>query len=1618
MESAAHRFRRSFPLMLVVSALPATLPAITRADVKINEIKIKGLEYVELYNTGYVSEDVTGWTLSSQVGAKTIVLSGFIPGLGFRTWTNGEAPPDSLPISFMDNSGDVVTLRDATATLVDDVGYGTKGGAPIGFNSVGRYPDGDDTDDWARDFDYRDDSYDSFAETPDATNRNTEPALGSGLVLNELDPQGTGVGGLDRVEVYNPTGGTIDLQDYFLSDGDGFCRVTNSIPIYPGGSVLLSEDAVGQGMDCTGNDDIEFSVSDVVYLFRPDGVRIDQLGYEGYPTLSPGESLQRCPDGAGAHDAYTYATQGGNTDLRRATATFGAANSCPPSILTVSRTPCVPTAGQSPVVQAVGLYAVSVSIQYAVDGGTAFTQNMNLISTNGDLTTWEGSIPGQADGAAVLYSVRMVNAYAETTASSPGGYFAGTTDIGALRVDDVQGRNVYEGYGARVHGNVTVPPGVFTSFNIDFYVQDATGGVNLFYTGAHPDIQALALTYGDVITAVGELDQYNGRLELGRGLDCDTLVVAYYGPGTIPAPLDVAACDVGESQEGMLIRVPGAFLPLQSSGDTLHANTSYQLSSCVPGLVMRVEDNVGIEGTVIPPVCDSLQADVIGIGHQFDSTLPYSGGWEVLPRIPGDLAFPTAALDRQDVIDLVTAQIIQGSPYESTLVGFLYDRDQPDSLLHAGDVITDADSTVFKVMTGDTYLVFLDLDSRAFWYHPAEYVFIDPCSGAWEADSSTSWPLLNGAPITRFMELGNASPDLFYGAYQEWLEIPEFPAPARPPADSVWAIIVAGEPKNDCDSIYIGNEVKRAKQHLNGSDNGPGLPLDCITVLGFNGSGKIIGASPQEIYDALAARMNCKKLYFTYVGHGKIGEMQTRSLPLTYKMLACKFLEAGIKKVCVRLVTCYSGSAVEPIVTTEKKIDGEKRRLKGTITFTSSAANTTELNPRGSPASGAFLVCLDDPLGDINTDGKREDVEAQIWAATLDSTASRGGAGGVIFGDGHSTSTAPPKWIELSPVNADGAGPLVFRRLKFTFEDRATKKKTCYQYLYAENMTGSPHPASAPGGPKGVPPVAQNPHPVTAYCTDTKPPVPVFTGTIILGPHERKCVGRVPGDCRTLWVPPIGHKSPTRFPLLGDAEDVADLHNWYVETVVYGAGDLVFVDLPLGGVPGDDFVMSVDSRPGWDLHMDSTFLTVPALIPDQVAILEGTVPDTATEGASLWTSLVNTTQADTAIVEVQVLLYDSLAAPVGGGATHRYRYLDSASGLLVNAGSASLQNSVLHFLAPTSCLVDTGGTLDLENTNVEADSGQAFTFEARGHLNWNNSALIEPSGGLHLVSPHADVLDGAVINSLGDGLTFAGSQSQTSFRYFHVVGAAGDGIRLDAATGALLDWVIVEDSGGQDVRAVNGSSAVLHDCFYDEGKETAESGSTLTRVWSTAFRFAASNGIPIYGVTVEVRDALGATVALDTTSVTGLTGFHDLTQYVRMGAVVTPHTPHQLFVHSDFGDTVLTYTADSLRVALFSIVDSTVTGIGLPPQLVLVQNVPNPMRSSTVIRYSLPAEERVSLRVFDVRGGLVTELQEGIQDAGPHEVVWKPEGVAPGLYFYRLDAPGTCATRKLLLLPP
>jgi hypothetical protein len=101
-------------------------------------------------------------------------------------------------------------------------------------------------------------------------------------------------------------------------------------------------------------------------------------------------------------------------------------------------------------------------------------------------------------------------------------------------------------------------------------------------------------------------------------------------------------------------------------------------------------------------------------------------------------------------------------------------------------------------------------------------------------------------------------------------------------------------------------------------------------------------------------------------------------------------------------------------------------------------------------------------------------------------------------------------------------------------------------------------------------------------------------------------------------------------------------------------------------------------------------------------------------------------------------------------------------------------------------------------------------------------------------------------------------------------------------------------------------------------------------------------------------------------------------------------------------------------------VPSTITDVeeikNVPSDYYLAQNYPNPFNPVTNIVYTLPAAEKVLLKVYDVLGREIKILINEEQTAGLHSISFDASKLSSGVYYYRLEAGNYSQVHKMVYL--
>jgi hypothetical protein len=88
----------------------------------------------------------------------------------------------------------------------------------------------------------------------------------------------------------------------------------------------------------------------------------------------------------------------------------------------------------------------------------------------------------------------------------------------------------------------------------------------------------------------------------------------------------------------------------------------------------------------------------------------------------------------------------------------------------------------------------------------------------------------------------------------------------------------------------------------------------------------------------------------------------------------------------------------------------------------------------------------------------------------------------------------------------------------------------------------------------------------------------------------------------------------------------------------------------------------------------------------------------------------------------------------------------------------------------------------------------------------------------------------------------------------------------------------------------------------------------------------------------------------------------------------------------------------------------------IPVRYSLSQNYPNPFNPSTRISFSLPQDNHVSIKVYNVLGTEVATIVNDLYAAGTHEVEFNASELGSGIYYYTINSGNFKQTKKLVLL--
>jgi hypothetical protein len=178
-----------------------------------------------------------------------------------------------------------------------------------------------------------------------------------------------------------------------------------------------------------------------------------------------------------------------------------------------------------------------------------------------------------------------------------------------------------------IEGTVSVAPLTFRTQGDNLYMQDATGGLQVFDVTPGSGLQV-----GDNIRVTGLMGAFSGEQQIVR-IDATTLpTVLLLGAGTPPTPRTVTAADiVARTYEGQLVTISDAVLGTIPGGTAAAYNLPF---TAPPNVAFTVRIEAGVGATVTRGSWTSgATYSVTGVLGSFNGTA------QLKPRGAGDIVF-------------------------------------------------------------------------------------------------------------------------------------------------------------------------------------------------------------------------------------------------------------------------------------------------------------------------------------------------------------------------------------------------------------------------------------------------------------------------------------------------------------------------------------------------------------------------------------------------------------------------------------------------------------------------------------------------------------------------------------------------------------------------------------------------------------------------------------------------------------------------------------------------------------------------------------------------------------------------------------------------------------------
>lgn len=472
------------------------------------------------------------------------------------------------------------------------------------------------------------------------------------------------------LEIYNPTAASVDLTGYSIilyTNGSSIPGNTLLLSgtISPGDVYVVANPSAGSAINAekdTASNATNFNGNDAIGLYNGTTL-IDLIGEIGF---DPGASGWTVGSGSTLNSTLVRkaSVNEGSTDWTVGVSQWDVLAVDVIQLGSHTMTPCAaPTdtlASFSPasasVSEAAGTYNITVALNQAAD----VNKTVDVVLTAGDAADVDNFssetvtfATGETSKTVTLNIVDNANVDGNRTVTfelqnpSTGLLLGNQTFTLNITDDEVSPNIVYPISVLRTVNADGIPDSIGVvcevrgtvlginnrSTGIQFTIYDGTGGIGVF---SPTNTFGYTVTEGDSIAVVGKVGQFNGLTQM-TFLD----TVYKIGTGNLPIPKVVSFPD--EATESELVRINNVTITNPASWDNTNpTGFTVDALSGTNEFEIRIDEQSALFNEPVPQGV----FDIIGIGGQFDATVPHTSFYSISPRYLTDIILLSSVAEK------------------------------------------------------------------------------------------------------------------------------------------------------------------------------------------------------------------------------------------------------------------------------------------------------------------------------------------------------------------------------------------------------------------------------------------------------------------------------------------------------------------------------------------------------------------------------------------------------------------------------------------------------------------------------------------------------------------------------------------------------------------------------------------------------------------------------------------------------------------------------------------------------------------------------------------------------------------------------------------------------------